>query len=75
MRRSHVLLAVLVAAIWGINFVVIDAGLDHFPPLLFVAMRFTFVAFPAVFLVARPQVGFRWVLIIGAFLGVACSFG
>jgi len=74
MRRTHVLLAVLVAVIWGINFVVIDAGLDHFPPLLFVALRFTFVAFPAVFLVARPQVGFRWVLIIGTFLGVG-QFG
>jgi O-acetylserine/cysteine efflux transporter len=74
MHRSHVLLAVLVATIWGINFVVIDAGLDHFPPLLFVALRFTFVAFPAVFLVARPQVGFRWVLIIGTFLGVG-QFG
>jgi len=68
MRRSHVLLAVLVAAIWGINFVVIDAGLNHFPPLLFVALRFTFVAFPAVFLVARPRVGLRWVLIgVGQF--------
>jgi O-acetylserine/cysteine efflux transporter len=74
MRRSHVLLAVLVAVIWGVNFVVIDAGLDHFPPLLFVALRFTFVAFPAVFLVARPEVGFRWVLIIGTFLGVG-QFG
>jgi O-acetylserine/cysteine efflux transporter len=74
MRRSHVLLAVLVAVLWGINFVVIDAGLRHFPPLLFVALRFTFVALPAVFLVGRPQVGVRWVLAVGRFLGVG-QFG
>ena len=74
MRRSHVLLAVVVAVVWGINFVVIDAGLQHFPPLLFVALRFTFVALPAVFFVRRPQVGFWWVLAIGTFLGVG-QFG
>jgi O-acetylserine/cysteine efflux transporter len=74
MRRSHVLLAVVVAVVWGINFVVIDAGLRHFPPLLFVALRFTFVALPAVFFVRRPQVGFWWVLAVGTFLGVG-QFG
>jgi O-acetylserine/cysteine efflux transporter len=74
MRRPHVLLAVVVAVAWGINFVVIDAGLNHFPPLLFVALRFTFVALPAVFFVGRPQVGVRWVLLVGLFLGVG-QFG
>jgi hypothetical protein len=38
--------------------VVIHAGLQHFPPLLFSALRFTFVALPAVFFVSRPRV--RW---------------
>lgn len=37
MRPSHVLLAVLVTAVWGVNSTVIEVGLDHFPPLLFVA--------------------------------------
>ncbi|HEX6443788.1 MAG TPA: EamA family transporter [Streptosporangiales bacterium] len=74
MRRTHLLLAVLVAVIWGVNFVVIDVGLGHFPPLLFAALRFTLVALPAVFFVRRPGVAVRWVLAVGLFLGVG-QFG
>ena len=44
MPRRHVLLATLVAVIWGVNFVVIHVGLDSFPPLLFAALRFCLVA-------------------------------
>ncbi|MEU4102290.1 EamA family transporter [Streptomyces tanashiensis] len=53
---AHVALAALVAAVWGVNFVVIEIGLDHFPPLLFSALRFLVAALPAVFLVGRPKV-------------------
>lgn len=74
MRPTHCLLAVLVAAAWGVNFVVIDAGLDHFPPLLFSALRFLVAALPAVFFVRRPKVAFGWVIAVGLVLGVA-KFG
>lgn len=74
MRPAHVLLAVLVTAVWGVNFVVIDIGLDHFPPLLFGALRFLVAALPAVFLVGRPKVAWKWVLGVGLALGVA-KFG
>ncbi|GIM96380.1 membrane protein [Paractinoplanes toevensis] len=57
-------------AIWGVNFVAIEKGLDHFPPLLFNALRFTLAAFPALFFVGRPQVPWRWVLAVGLILGV-----
>jgi O-acetylserine/cysteine efflux transporter len=74
MPRRHALLASLVAVVWGVNFVVIHAGLRSFPPLLFAALRFTLVAFPAVLLVRRPPVPLRWVLGVGAFLS-AGQFG
>ncbi|WP_193383746.1 MULTISPECIES: EamA family transporter [Streptomyces] len=74
MRPAHILLAVLVTAVWGVNFVVIDIGLDHFPPLLFCALRFLVAALPAVFLVGRPKVAWKWVLGVGLALGVA-KFG
>ncbi|KOV51939.1 membrane protein [Streptomyces sp. AS58] len=38
MRPAHLALAVLVAAVWGVNFTVIEIGLDRFPPLLFSAL-------------------------------------
>ncbi|MGO4752100.1 EamA family transporter [Streptomyces sp. 2MCAF27] len=74
MRPAHILLAVLVTAVWGVNFVVIDIGFDHFPPLLFCALRFLVAALPAVFLVGRPKVAWKWVLGVGLALGVA-KFG
>ncbi|MEU6995224.1 EamA family transporter [Streptomyces sp. NPDC046465] len=74
MRPAHVCLAVLVAAVWGVNFVVIEVGLDHFPPLLFSALRFLVAALPAVFFVGRPKVAWRWVVGVGLVLGVA-KFG
>jgi O-acetylserine/cysteine efflux transporter len=70
----HVLLAVAVAVVWGVNFVVIDVGLGSFPPLLFAALRFTLVAFPAVVVVRRPRVPLRWVIGVGLFMS-AGQFG
>lgn len=74
MRPSHLLLAVLVAAVWGVNFTVVEIGLDHFPPLLFSALRFLAAALPAVLLVGRPKVAWKWIVGVGLVLGVA-KFG
>lgn len=74
MRPAHLALAVLVAAVWGVNFTVIEIGLDHFPPLLFSALRFLAAAVPAVFLVGRPKVAWKWILAVGLVLGVV-KFG
>jgi O-acetylserine/cysteine efflux transporter len=65
------MLAVLVTVIWGVNFVVIDAGLDGMPPLVLVALRFVVVMLPLVFLVPRPNVPWRVLIASAAFL----SFG
>ncbi|MFJ7250848.1 EamA family transporter [Kitasatospora sp. NPDC098652] len=74
MRPRHIALAVLVAAVWGLNFVLIHIGLDSFPPLLFCALRFAVVAVPAIFFVGPPRVAWRWVLAVGVVLGVV-KFG
>ncbi|MGW3392504.1 EamA family transporter [Streptomyces hydrogenans] len=74
MRPAHIALAALVAALWGVNFVVIEIGLDHFPPLLFSALRFLVAALPAVFLVGRPKIAWKWIVAVGLALGVA-KFG
>src|SRR3982751_1502443 len=70
MKPRDVGLAVLVTGIWGVNFVVIETGLHHFPPLLFNALRFTLAAFPAVLFAGRPQVPWRWIVAVGLILGV-----
>jgi O-acetylserine/cysteine efflux transporter len=73
MPRRHVFLALAVAVIWGVNFVVIHVGLDHFPPLLFAALRFSLVALAVPF-VPRPGVAVKYVIAVGVFLS-AGQFG
>jgi O-acetylserine/cysteine efflux transporter len=74
MPLRHVLLAVAVAATWGLNFVVIDVGLEAVPPLLLCAARFALVAFPLAFFVGRPAIPWRLLAGIGVALGVV-KFG
>ncbi len=73
-RPRHIAVAVLIAAIWGVNFVVIDVGLGSLPPLLFAALRFAAAAFPAVFFVRRPPISWPRLTLIGLQLGVG-QFG
>jgi O-acetylserine/cysteine efflux transporter len=55
--------------IWGFNFVVVRLGLDSFPPLFFLALRFLLAAIPAVFYVSRSGVSTRLIVGIGLVLG------
>ena len=72
-NRRDTALAVLVAALWGFNFVVIDWGMGTVPPLLFAAIRFSVVSL-ACFFVKRPPVPFRTVAAVGAFMSLG-QFG
>ncbi len=84
MPARHVALALLVAALWGVNFVAIHASLEQFPPLFLVALRFALLAVPTVLLVPRPDVPLRWLLgyglgfgtlqFVGLYLGMAAGF-
>ena len=74
MPRRHAVLALVVAVCWAVNFVVIDIGLESFPPLLFAALRFGLIAVPAIFFVPRPDVRWRAVVAVGLFIGVG-QFG
>lgn len=64
------LFALLVAAVWGLNFPATAIALEHFPPLLMVALRFTLVAVPTLILVPRPDVPLRWLIGTGLGMGL-----
>ncbi|OHC62209.1 MAG: hypothetical protein A2045_15125 [Rhodocyclales bacterium GWA2_65_20] len=70
----HFLLALAVVAVWGTNFVVIKLALGHLPPLLFAALRFGLVLFPALFFLARPAVRLGNLALYGLLIGVG-QFG
>lgn len=65
MPLKDVLLALVVIAVWGLNFVVIKIGLQGVPPLLLGALRFLLVLFPAIFFIPRPRLPWRWLLAYG----------
>ena len=84
MPLTHRLLAMCVAAMWGVNFLAIHLSLQQFPPLFLVALRFAVIAIPTMLLIPRPQVptryligyglGFGTVQFIGLYLGMAAGF-
>ena len=68
MAVRHIILAVLVVAIWGFNFVLIKLSVEALPPYLAAALRFLFAAFPAILFIKPPKNEFGkipWVIIIG----------
>ena len=71
MPIRHILLALLVVAIWGFNFVVIKMSVEAFPPILAAALRFAAAAFPAVLFVRPPKAPWWIVIGFGLTFGVA----
>lgn len=71
MPLRHVLLALLVVAIWGFNFVVIKLSVEALPPILAAALRFTAAALPAVFFIRPPKAPFWLVIGFGLAFGFA----
>ncbi|MBN3723791.1 EamA family transporter [Burkholderia sp. Ac-20379] len=70
MKLRDILLAVFVTAIWGLNFSVIKLGLQSVDPFILAGIRFTLSAFPAVLLIRRPQVAFRYLAAYGLIFGI-----
>lgn len=71
LKPIHLITALIVIVLWGMNFVVIKIGLKGIPPLLLAALRFTFVAFPAIFFLAKPKVELKWLVIYATTISFA----
>ncbi|MEV0029416.1 EamA family transporter [Nocardia sp. NPDC050793] len=70
MTNRDRLFGLTVVLLWGLNFIAIRVGLDHFPPLFFAALRFAVLAVPVLVFVPRPNVPPRWLLLYGTGFGV-----
>jgi O-acetylserine/cysteine efflux transporter len=68
MKVHHLWAAVLVTAIFGLNYSAIKLGLASFDPLLLGGMRFALCAFPAMVFVPRPQCRFVYLAVYGVFM-------
>jgi O-acetylserine/cysteine efflux transporter len=70
MKLSHLLLAILITAIWGINFSVIKIGLSSVDPFILAGIRFTLCAMPALFFIKKPDVPWRYIIGYGLVFGI-----
>ena len=67
MQPRHIVLAAVLAFVWGLNFVFIRLALTDFPPLLLAALRFALAALPVLFL-PKPPVSWGRLIAIGGTL-------
>ena len=65
MPITHLLLALLVVVIWGVNFLFVSIGLEEISPLLLCSLRFLFASVPAIFFVKIPQTSFKEIVLYG----------
>jgi O-acetylserine/cysteine efflux transporter len=77
MKWQDRLIALVVVAVWGFNFVVIKWGVSGMPPFLLGGLRFTAVVAVAIAFVRRPAIPWRWLALYGlsvGFVQFACLF-
>ena len=77
MKPVDVLLAISVAILWGMGFIVAKAGMSHFSPILLMALRFSLTTLCLVWFF-RPPSGLLkklfWVSLISAALQYSLTF-
>jgi O-acetylserine/cysteine efflux transporter len=64
LQPRHIVLAVVLAIFWGLNFVFIALALRDFPPIFLAVLRFAIAALPALFL-PRPAISWGMLIAIG----------
>ncbi len=77
MKPIDVMLAILVAMIWGMGFIVAKAGMAHFSPILLMALRFTLTALCLIWFFRPPRGLFKqlfWISLISAALQYSLTF-
>ena len=77
MKPVDVLLAISVAVIWGMGFIIAKAGMSHFSPILLMALRFTLTASCLIWFFRPPPGIFKelfWISMISAALQYSLTF-
>jgi len=70
MKSMHLLIALAVVVVWGVNFSIIKLGVSEMDPLILTGLRFTFAAIPAILFIPRPKVAWSIIATYGILFGV-----
>src|SRR5690242_8636038 len=64
MSARDILAALMVAIVWGLNFIAIKVGVEETSPLILAGLRFLFAAVPMVFFIAPPKKAPAWAVVL-----------
>jgi O-acetylserine/cysteine efflux transporter len=70
MKVIHLIIALVIVLVWGLNFSVIKLGVSEMDPLILTGLRFSFAALPMIFFIPKPNVSWRLISIYGILFGV-----
>jgi len=77
MKPVDVILAISVAIIWGMGFVIAKAAMVHFSPIFLMALRFTLTAFCLIWFYRPPLSLYRhlfWISLVSAAIQYSLTF-
>ena len=77
MKPADVMMAISVAVIWGMGFIIAKAGMSHFSPILLMALRFTLTAFCLIWFFRPPLTLYKdlfWISLVSAAIQYSLTF-
>ncbi len=77
MKLVDILAAIAVASIWGLGFIVAKSGMNHFSPILLMALRFTLTAICLIWFFRPPLKLFKdlfWISLVSAAIQYSLTF-
>jgi O-acetylserine/cysteine efflux transporter len=74
MTQAQMLLALIVPATWGLGFTLAKVGMDQFPPLLIMSLRFGIAALVLVWF-TKPPWGYMRDIFMVALIGATLQYG
>lgn len=70
MKVHHLLFAIMISAVWGLNFSVIKLGLQAVDPFILAGIRFALCAIPGIVFIKKPDVPWRYLIGYGLVFGI-----
>jgi O-acetylserine/cysteine efflux transporter len=77
MKPVDVIMAISVAVIWGMGFIIAKAAMSHFSPILLMALRFTLTAFCLIWFFRPPMTLYKnlfWIALVSAAIQYSLTF-
>ena len=68
MKATDFLLAIVIALVWGLNFIFVKLSLNDLSPITLCAVRFVLASIPAVFFIAKPNIPWKWLILYGTLM-------